>query len=388
MGCAITAVGRTSDGNEFKSGSVVAQNGCAPKVIHGPPVLYPSKLPERRLRPAKSHTLQRKKRKAITDKIIRSCSVETKFPTGKGYTTSLTLIGPPKWHRKPEIIPASVALEPYLVPRPQDQIRLEILLVKEAEQRASDGIHPRIDRQLLSSGRTFARYETHRHVLVEFILTVPPPPSLHPGRHDLRDQLSASPDTRFAAAYLMTRFWFLYEVGSYTLEWKGFVDYGWQLAIACIALCVRMQRDFLPPLRPVTNKELVQLAPRGMGMTVYDLEQAQKDVLEAVSYSLQGNTPQPFLEELRCSLSMFQQLAVKISAEDLTRRFWVRMFDALLQRDVLSAPISMLAAAALVAISPAERAASLQEEVCSKLKITKVNFRLRLLVFPPPSILS
>jgi hypothetical protein len=34
----------------------------------------------------------------------------------------------------------------------------------------------------------------------------------------------------------------------------------------------------------------------------------------------------------------------------------------------------MLAAAALVAISPAERAASLQEEVCSKLKITKVNF--------------
>lgn len=86
----------------------------------------------------------------------------------------------------------------------------------------------------------------------------------------------------------MTRFWFLCEVGSYTLEWKGFVGYGWQLAIACIALCVRVspsrnewrvvhrlrqvQRDFLPPLRPVTNKELIRLAPRGVDMTVYDLE--------------------------------------------------------------------------------------------------------------------
>ena len=33
-----------------------------------------------------------------------------------------------------------------------------------------------------------------------------------------------------------------------------------------------MHRDFLPPLRPVTNKELIQLAPRGVHMTVYDLE--------------------------------------------------------------------------------------------------------------------
>ena len=31
-----------------------------------------------------------------------------------------------------------------------------------------------------------------------------------------------------------------------------------------------MQRDFLPPLYPVTNKELVLLAPQDM--TVHDLE--------------------------------------------------------------------------------------------------------------------
>ena len=34
----------------------------------------------------------------------------------------------------------------------------------------------------------------------------------------------------------------------------------------------------------------------------------------------------------------------------------------------------MLAASVLVAISPTERAAALQEEVCGELEITKVNF--------------
>jgi hypothetical protein len=52
------------------------------------------------------------------------------------------------------------------------QVRLEILLVKEAEQRSSDDIHPRIDQQLLGGDRTFGRYETLRRILVEFILTV------------------------------------------------------------------------------------------------------------------------------------------------------------------------------------------------------------------------
>lgn len=34
----------------------------------------------------------------------------------------------------------------------------------------------------------------------------------------------------------------------------------------------QVQRDSLPPLRPVTNKELILLAPRGIDMTVCDLE--------------------------------------------------------------------------------------------------------------------
>ena len=119
-----------------------------------------------------------------------------------------------------------------------------------------------------------------------------------------------------------------------------------------------MQRDFLPPLYSVTNKELILLAPQDM--TVHDLEvncqnvpaitvsnrfpflqQAQRDILGATSYSLQGNTPQPFLEELRCSLSMLQQLTVPNTMEDLTKRFWAGMFDALLRTiwgDLLSWP--------------------------------------------------
>lgn len=112
--------------------------------------------------------------------------------------------------------------------------------------------------------------------------------------------------------------------------------------------------------------------------------------MEATSYSLQGNTPQPFLEELCCSLPVLEQLAASNATEGLNKRFWARMFDALLrtiqailfssglkedlERDVLFAPISMLAASVLVAISPTERAAALQEEVCGELKMTKVNF--------------
>jgi hypothetical protein len=54
---------------------------------------------------------------------------------------------------------------------PAAQVRFKILLIKEAEQRSRDGIHPRIDQQLLDK-RTFGRYETLRQFMVKFILTV------------------------------------------------------------------------------------------------------------------------------------------------------------------------------------------------------------------------
>ena len=42
-----------------------------------------------------------------------------------------------------------------------------------------------------------------------------------------------------------------------------------------------MQRDFLPPLYPVTNKELILLASQHM--TVYDLEVNRQEVSAVVS---------------------------------------------------------------------------------------------------------
>lgn len=96
MGYTITALGHTSDGlgGEFESGSIIPQNVRASEDTDGPPASYSSKLPERRPRPAKSHTLQRKKRKATTNKISRSYSVETGCPI------PLSPIGPPRWDRK------------------------------------------------------------------------------------------------------------------------------------------------------------------------------------------------------------------------------------------------------------------------------------------------
>ena len=53
--------------------------------------------------------------------------------------------------------------------------------------------------------------------------------------------------------------------------------------------------------------------------------------------------------------------------------FSVRLKEGL-GRDVLFAPISMLAASVLVAVSPTESAPALREEICGQLKMTKVIF--------------
>ena len=79
---------------------------------------------------------------------------------------------------KPSLIPKSHGELPCSVTAPHGTYgalardRLEILLVKEAEQRSGDDIHPRIDQQLLGSDKTFGHYETLRHIVVDYILNV------------------------------------------------------------------------------------------------------------------------------------------------------------------------------------------------------------------------
>lgn len=79
---------------------------------------------------------------------------------------------------KPSLIPTSRGEPPCFVTAPHGtygplaRARLEILLVKEAEQRSGDDIHPRIDQQLLGSDKTFGPYETLRHIMVDYILNV------------------------------------------------------------------------------------------------------------------------------------------------------------------------------------------------------------------------
>lgn len=78
----------------------------------------------------------------------------------------------------PSLIPKSHGELPCFVTAPygthgaRARARLEILLVKEAEQRSGDDIHPRIDQQLLGSDKTFGHYETLRHIMVDYILNV------------------------------------------------------------------------------------------------------------------------------------------------------------------------------------------------------------------------
>lgn len=59
---------------------------------------------------------------------------------------------------------------------------------------------------------------------------------------------------------------------------------------------------------------------------------AQKDVLEAFSYEMNGNTPQPFLDELWSSLPALQTVVglQKKQKEAFMGKVWARLYDTLL----------------------------------------------------------
>ena len=102
MGCTTTALGHAFDGleNEPKTDSTIPLNCHDKKDAHKLPVHYSSKLPGRRLRPAKTHSLHHKNRKAITNSISRSFPVETKSTTESGSTTLLPPLDSPNRDRK------------------------------------------------------------------------------------------------------------------------------------------------------------------------------------------------------------------------------------------------------------------------------------------------
>ncbi|KAG6883300.1 hypothetical protein C0992_009135, partial [Termitomyces sp. T32_za158] len=137
-----------------------------------------------------------------------------------------------------------------------------------------------------------------------------------PCRTSLVDQLSTSPETRFHAAYLFMRFFWLVGLsteGSGTrsteggkaretwafgseLDEEGRRLVTWDVGVTCLGISIKYHRDFLHPLLPVYAQELMKMAPHGP-VGYDDLETAHRDVLGALQFRL-GDTPQGVLGEV------------------------------------------------------------------------------------------
>ncbi|KAH9941549.1 hypothetical protein B0H21DRAFT_752445 [Amylocystis lapponica] len=199
-----------------------------------------------------------------------------------------------------------------------------------------------------------------RRKVVEWIIDVLPP-VIPTKRHfcaHLHDQLTTSDETRFHAAHVFTRY--LLRLGrspasspgvakpsKSDLEQEGQKALIWDIALACVALCVKFHRDALFPLYIILTNEFLALAPHAL--TDEDLETAQRDVFEALSFSLGSTTPAAFMQELWHALPSLRAL---LSFDDgwavAQAEAWAVLLEALLEPDVFRFPVSLLTAAALL----------------------------------------
>ncbi|KAG2071275.1 hypothetical protein BDR04DRAFT_1016458 [Suillus decipiens] len=122
----------------------------------------------------------------------------------------------------------------------------------------------------------------------------------------------------------------------------------WDTALGSLALCVKFHRDFLDPLSPVYAYEFLDLARHSI--SYQDLEVAQRDILSACGFSLGSITPQGLMDELWLALPTLRKAAepVRNGWKSVQVEIWNRLFDALIEPDVLQFPVSLLTASALL----------------------------------------
>ncbi|KIJ19578.1 hypothetical protein PAXINDRAFT_96863 [Paxillus involutus ATCC 200175] len=122
----------------------------------------------------------------------------------------------------------------------------------------------------------------------------------------------------------------------------------WDLVIGCLALSVKLHRDCLAPLCFIFADEFLELASHAMYYE--DLERSQRDILHALQFTLGSCTPQDVLDELWNALPTLRKAIAPIPDgwTAIQRKIWEKLFEAVLEPDMLQYPISLLTAAALV----------------------------------------
>ncbi|KIJ62446.1 hypothetical protein HYDPIDRAFT_30409 [Hydnomerulius pinastri MD-312] len=235
------------------------------------------------------------------------------------------------------------------------------------------------------------RREVTKWILEE---ALPDAPLASPFRHettesnDLFDQLTNSPETRFHAAFIFHRYCLrvfgqglkrpsnggervhVQEIDEFYEDAedvsKGVCSGGtilpckepasneelvagvWEVALGCLALSVKLHRDFLPPLNPVYASEFLRIAP--IAMTHEDLESSQHLVLGAFSFMLGSCTPQAVLDELWNASPPLRRVVGSVPGgwATIQDEIWEKLFEVILEPDMMQYPITLLTGAALL----------------------------------------
>ncbi|KAJ3761199.1 hypothetical protein EV360DRAFT_7002, partial [Lentinula raphanica] len=120
----------------------------------------------------------------------------------------------------------------------------------------------------------------------------------------------------------------------------------WDVAVGCLALSVKLHRDFLPPLFPILSSDYEELAPHDMGYG--DLEAAQRDILFTTSYNL-GSTPQAILDDLWIALPTLRELLSFDQGWCLVlQETWLILYETVRDPEIMEFSLSVLTAAALI----------------------------------------
>ncbi|KAF9262276.1 hypothetical protein L218DRAFT_960409 [Marasmius fiardii PR-910] len=144
---------------------------------------------------------------------------------------------------------------------------------------------------------------------------------------------------------------------------ERFVETMWDVAVGCLALSVKMHRDFLPPLYPVCSQVFEDMAPLGGGMDYSQFERAQRLILFALKYNL-GGSPQAVFYDLwesgilRDVLSSWAKSRPACDDEKekevlkwwgaVQARTWEVLFKAVVDPKVLFFPLTALLGCAVV----------------------------------------
>ncbi|EJC99455.1 uncharacterized protein FOMMEDRAFT_148678 [Fomitiporia mediterranea MF3/22] len=247
---------------------------------------------------------------------------------------------------------------PPLSPDDAAEARLKILLHKEWLLRRHHGFEKGIN-DIFGTSITKDQVddflgidEEFRKEIIAWMLRVTPSKKLGVG--ELRNQLRTCPETRFHAVLLFTRYFM--RVGDAmpvpTEKETPLMRLGrrrivWDVAISCLAIAIKYNRDFLSPFSPVYAREFLVLAPHPMSHD--DFEISQKDVLQALEYEIRDVTPGPFMQEIWASLSSFRKLLSFSDGWEITQmNAWHILNASMTASEMLQFPISLLTAGALV----------------------------------------